>query len=62
MLSRETGGAAGIHIILCGENKPLMNILKEKRLNRQNLEIKCQGTLIQMAYAIFKGHINTQKI
>ena len=37
---RETGGAAGIHI-LCGDNMSLIKI-KKKCLNRQNLEIKCQ--------------------
>ena len=28
VVEREIGGAAGIHIILCGENKPLIKVKK----------------------------------
>ena len=38
--SRETGGAAGIHIDKHGDNKITIKN-KEMSLNRQNLEIKC---------------------
>ena len=38
---REIGGATGMHITLCGNNKSLIKI-KKKHFNRHNLEIKCQ--------------------
>ena len=56
--SREIGGAAGIRIILCGDKKPRMKIKKNILTDR----ICVYGTIVQITYAFFKGHVNTQNI
>ena len=43
--SRETGGAAGIHIILCGNNKSLMKIKKNVWTDRI-FKLSVKGTFI----------------
>ena len=59
--SRETGGAEGIHIILCGYNNSLIEIRTDVTTDRI-LKLSVIGNFLQMAYDIFKGNINTQKI
>ena len=58
---REIGGAADTHIILCGDKKSHMKIKKNISTERI-LKISVYGIVIQMAYAFFKGHANTQNI
>ena len=59
--SRETGEAAGIHIILCGLNNSLIEIKTHVSLDRI-LKRSVKGKFLPMEYCIFKGNINTQKI
>ena len=59
--SRETGGAAVMHITLCEYNNSLIEIMKNISTYRiWTLSVK--GTILQMIYAVFKRNINTQKI
>ena len=59
--SGDTGGAAGIHIILCGYNHSLIEI-KTNVSKDSILKLSANGYFLSIAYAIFKGNINTQKI
>ena len=58
--SGETGGAAGIHIILCGYNNSLIEIKTNVSTDRI-LKLSIKGNFIQIACDIFKGNINTER-
>ena len=50
---REIGGAAGIHITLCGDNKSLIKIKKNIWKDRI-LKLSVKGTFIQIAMLFAK--------
>ena len=59
--SRERGGAAGIHIILCGGKKSRMKI-KINILIDRILKISVYCIIIQMTYVFFSKDTSTHRI